>query len=1091
MDEQLHSFNMHITAMSNDSRHTEAEHLRPDQDHYADVSDEAHAIVSKARSSLRYLHEKMKTAGQPLPNVAGTANPLEGQSQQTPQVSQIPNEASPEEGQNQQTPLICPVTDRQNTSHQQPGNLNNINDSTVMLSQINRLITLYESQNPQSPIPQTPFREQGYQSLDRSKLTRLEMPKFDGNLLNWKPFWDRFESTVDKSNLPAVEKMCHLVDCMEGEAKKQVQGLSLTTENYAVAIEMLKKRYGKPSDLIAAIYRKITELAPISSEPNMFRRFATELESQLSALEALGETPAGPLLTGTILRKIPKELLLTMDLTKPDHEDWTVPRLRQSISAHVSRIERTTREAYNAFDEQISYTADTLLANESWQSNRQQQNRAMTSGRGGGNRTTAMKNKSIAPPQAGQSRYFINKAYEPQNSITCVFCGDRHYSSECHRYTTVDARRARIRDRCTLCLSKQHHRSQCYSVKPCFHCKRTKSHHTSLCFERFGSNHEMQAMANDETCVELNSNKLISHAVDQTIEEQQTESTNVDTENCSLALNEKVVMQTARVAVSNPVSNEKTETIILLDGGSARTYITTALAKRLHLRVAKGPPIGVNRFATGKSVTIPTNMAELEIAMRYGDAMKIPVTVVETITGTLCRTAINIPKIRRITDKLEMADVYPTVTERKPLEVLIGNDYWADIVTGERLTIQPGLHLLGSRFGWILSGRLPIHDESEKTECSQLSLCALTTGSVAAVADIHGIEYTDVPGIPDMSDLYSLEAIGIKGEPLITDDEAAMENFTRTIEKKDGRYHVTLPFREGAREALASNYQLAHGRLRSLLKRLGDTPELLEKYNNIHEDQRNKGVIELVDEKTEMGPVHHYLPHHAVITPQKETTKVRIVYDGSAKIRQDQLSLNQSLLRGPVLLEDLCGLFMRFRHHPIAMVSDIEKAFLQVAVHVQDRDVTRFLWLKDPKQPTVDNNVITYRFSRVPFGLNCSPFLLAVVLRHHLQQYPESACAQSLLENHYVDIDNCITGVDSVEAGKRFYAEAKTIFEDASMNLTQWISNNAEIMGHIPDVDQSKKTNKILGILWDPKVTTLQYRIQHQKPPKSPQNENC
>jgi hypothetical protein len=87
-------------------------------------------------------------------------------------------------------------------------------------------------------------------------------------------------------------------------------------------------------------------------------------------------------------------------------------------------------------------------------------------------------------------------------------------------------------------------------------------------------------------------------------------------------------------------------------------------------------------------------------------------------------------------------------------------------------------------------------------------------------------------------------------------------------------------------------------------------------------------------------------------------------------------------------------------------------------------------------------------------------------MRHHLRQYPDSECAQALLENHYVD--NCITGVDSVQDGKQFYAEAKEILQDASMNLTQWISNSTEVMEHIPSFDQSKKTKKILGILWNP-----------------------
>ena len=97
----------------------------------------------------------------------------------------------------------------------------------------------------------------------------------------------------------------------------------------------------------------------------------------------------------------------------------------------------------------------------------------------------------------------------------------------------------------------------------------------------------------------------------------------------------------------------------------------------------------------------------------------------------------------------------------------------------------------------------------------------------------------------------------------------------------------------------------------------------------------------------------HYNLHHEVLTPEKTTTKLRIVFDASPKTRKKNQSLNKSLHRGPVILEDLCGLLLRFRLHKVALVADVEKAFLQVGLQPDDRDVTRFLWLKDPCKPTL------------------------------------------------------------------------------------------------------------------------------------------
>ena len=83
-------------------------------------------------------------------------------------------------------------------------------------------------------------------------------------------------------------------------------------------------------------------------------------------------------------------------------------------------------------------------------------------------------------------------------------------------------------------------------------------------------------------------------------------------------------------------------------------------------------------------------------------------------------------------------------------------------------------------------------------------------------------------------------------------------------------------------------------------------------YSAVIEEQVGRGIIEKVSNKVEQGEVKHYIPHHAVITPTKNTTKVRVVYDASAKTRQHNKSLNECLYQGRVMLPDLCGLLLRF-----------------------------------------------------------------------------------------------------------------------------------------------------------------------------------
>jgi len=162
----------------------------------------------------------------------------------------------------------------------------------------------------------------------------------------------------------------------------------------------------------------------------------------------------------------------------------------------------------------------------------------------------------------------------------------------------------------------------------------------------------------------------------------------------------------------------------------------------------------------------------------------------------------------------------------------------------------------------------------------------------------------------------------------------------------------------------------------------------------------------------------HYLPHHPVITPNKNTTKVRIVFDASSKAKKGLNSLNDCLYRGPLLLPDLCGILLRFRLMNIAIIADIEKAFLQIQLKQTERDVTRFLWLKDISKLTIEDNLQIYRFCRVPFGIISSPFLLNACLRYHLQN-SDSSYSQKIIRNMYVD--NLIFEAENVNQALDIY----------------------------------------------------------------------
>ena len=130
---------------------------------------------------------------------------------------------------------------------------------------------------------------------------------------------------------------------------------------------------------------------------------------------------------------------------------------------------------------------------------------------------------------------------------------------------------------------------------------------------------------------------------------------------------------------------------------------------------------------------------------------------------------------------------------------------------------------------------------------------------------------------------------------------------------------------------------------------------MLLEYDKIIRDQLQVGIIETVEPELTKGgaeacsklPVH-YLPHHEVVRQDSQTTKLRIVDDGSARGLGDLYSLNDCLQMGPNCIPKLLDILVQFRRYKIAITADIQKAFLMIGVNPPDQEFLRFLWVKDP-----------------------------------------------------------------------------------------------------------------------------------------------
>ncbi|XP_076661051.1 uncharacterized protein LOC143364796 [Halictus rubicundus] len=220
-----------------------------------------------------------------------------------------------------------------------------------------------------------------------------------------------------------------------------------------------------------------------------------------------------------------------------------------------------------------------------------------------------------------------------------------------------------------------------------------------------------------------------------------------------------------------------------------------------------------------------------------------------------------------------------------------------------------------------------------------------------------------------------------------------------------------------------------------------------------------------------------YLPHHAVIKPTSLTTKVRVVFDGSAKTNTN-LSLNDTLRIGPTLQDDLLSPLLRFRMHTYVLTGDIEKMYRQFLIRPEDRIYQRILW-RDPHE-----EIKTYELTTVTFGLASAPYL-AIRSLHQLATDEErnfSGAAARIKRDLYVD--DLVTGTDSITEAKRLQHQIITLLKKGALNIRQWASNEPKLLSSLskelihPKILGDASTMKTLGISWDAQHDTIRYSVQ-------------
>ena len=877
------------------------------------------------------------------------------------------------------------------------------------------------------PVSQSPSQVQ-------VKLPKINLPTFDGNVLSWQPYYQSIKvSIVDNPSLADVQKLEYLMRSLKGSAAEAVKGFAVVQGNYKPVLETLKERFGHTRLILDAHVRSLIHLPRLSSDDaTSMRKFYDEVIGHVRSVESMGEKfnseTLAPVLVPLIVDKLPKEVV----------EKWEL-----ELNEEKAKQDCVEVKILFTFLEQL------IRAKESSQ-------------------PPSLNSKVPAKENFGnrENRFKFNRSQKSSTSALCatthegkcVICYKNHGLKSCVSFLSLPVnerfRKAASKGLCFRCLEPGHRAEMCQKP-PCKHCQ--------------GRHHSL--LHHDSARPHLEDVKVESAAELPSSSSSPPVSSSVVANSVAVSSGGKVILQTVPAILSG--SNGCSKVVrCFFDPGSQTSFVRQSVIDELGLD-GKNVKIAVSGFGGGASKSSLRKRIVFTVAPV--DKSGQPQCIEALTTPVICRPAEAVeihPRRWSHLQNIVFPEEFPR--EEQEIDVLIGLDFYYSFVT--RDIVKGGSSepvAVRTTLGWVFCGPTGGHDQ----ECS-----------VSMNVQIGAEEQLN----ETLQKFWDLESIGIRpAESSISTthaEDVTLKKFKETLTYNDGRYEVSLPWKED-RVALKDNYRQAERRLYNLEKKLLHEPMKAESYGEAINKYAENGVAEEVpcDEiiPTDGRPVF-YLPHHAIIREDKQTTKTRVVFDASAR-DSNGVSLNSCLEPGPALQPDLVGILLRFRKNYVGIMGDIEKMFLQIRLKEEDRDSHRYLWRDlDPKAtPKI------YRMTRVTFGVVSSPFLAIGTIQEHVRRCKETfpVASSEILRNTYVD--DFASGRDNVQETLKLQQSAAELMQKAAFNLTKWSSNSSELMDAIPERDRAAVSlvnlesglaeahpiTKALGLKWNTITDNLVFGI--------------
>ena len=827
-------------------------------------------------------------------------------------------------------------------------------------------------------------------SNSKSDLPTIDVPTFDGNIMNWASFWAAFHSTVgSREDLSDTKKLIYLRKAVKDpDTQLLLHSPSETPEMYQDIIKELKSRFDRTREIHRNLTQSLLQLTTVKQTRLDLRRLVDSVKRTIESIKATGHYNIDALLTSIVYLALPSRLQTL----------WEQSSKKEKGVPPVSQLLTFLREH-----------AETLPS------------------------TQPSSGKAVEPPEKKTPRrpdkkqdYSFQKQKSHVHAMTpapsykweCALCKpEKHPLHICSKWLeyTVAQRLSHIQAKklCSNCLAVGHPTSACRSTYKCRDCG--QGHHTTI--------HQDPDVPTPVHSITGESSKVPD-----------------------------ALMMTAQVLLQGP-GGHQLQARAFMDSGAGMSLVSKRVAQLLQLPLesnttrfsgTQATPCRASRHITHLTVS-PLQDPEQQIECRAAVVQvvtddlppqeMVPVTEMPHLMGLqLADPTFHLPG--RV-DILLGADLYPQLQVKRP------------IVTGE--VGDPAAQ--ATIFGWAVVGPARYkHPSIEPVPAHHLQVQGPDDGLDKLVTRFWEAEEPEETEVP-----VSLV------------EEQVQTHYLNNVSYSSSscRYKVTLPRKPD-------------------MKPLGDSrTQALSRYfaNERSINRRNvwKEFQEVVQGYRHAEPVpshqlnlpNFYLPMHSVVKQSSTSTKLRVVFDGSA-VTSSGVSLNQCLLVGPTLQPTLSNILLKFRSYPIALTADISKMYQEVELAEQDKDLHRFVWRPTPHQEVQD-----FRMTRVTFGVSASPYLAVRTLQQtaadHGADHPQAAT--HIRESFYVD--DLLAGAKTVEEAGELFSSLRSVLQKGGFNLCKWRSSSPAVLQDIPQELQEKipvkdvtathssAHPKALGLEWD------------------------